>query len=106
MAGVEVYTPCQVHIDPSNRLATIHQRHRQTDIQDRTTVRKYRANRFTNGRPKANVFISQSIYILQRQNLSERTATAVERNFVCYAYFNQNNNNVTFARWRHFVLQI
>jgi len=35
-------------LDPFNRLATIHQRHRQTD---RTTLQWLRANRFTNGRP-------------------------------------------------------
>ena len=42
------------HLDLSNRLATIHQRHRQTDRQDRTDngLTAYRANRFTNGRQK------------------------------------------------------
>ena len=40
-------------LDPSNRLATVHERHRQTDRTDRqTTDRWHRANRFTNGRPK------------------------------------------------------
>jgi len=41
------------HLDPSNRLATIHQRHRQTDRQ--TMVLWHRANRFTNGCPKSHL---------------------------------------------------
>jgi len=43
------------HLDPTNGLSTIHQRHRQ-DRTDRTTVRWHRANRFTNGRPKSTLF--------------------------------------------------
>jgi len=51
----EAYLHAKFHLDPSNRLATIHQRHRQTDRQDRqTTDREHRANRFTNGRPKVD----------------------------------------------------
>jgi len=30
MAGVEAYLHAKFHLDPSNRLATVHQRHRQT----------------------------------------------------------------------------
>ena len=38
MARVEAYLLAKFHLDPSNRLATIHQRHRQTDRQtDRQT---------------------------------------------------------------------
>jgi len=38
--GAEAYLLAQFHLDPSNRLATIHQRHRQTDRQtDRTGQR-------------------------------------------------------------------
>jgi len=41
------------HLDPSDCVATIHQRYRHTDRQtNRTTVRWHWANRFTNGRPK------------------------------------------------------
>jgi len=39
MARVEVYLRIKFHFDPSNRLATIHQRYRQTDRQtDRQTM--------------------------------------------------------------------
>ena len=31
VAGAEVYLHDKFHLDPSNRLATVHQRHRQTD---------------------------------------------------------------------------
>ena len=34
VAGAEVYLHDKFHLDPSNRLATVHQRHRQTDRQD------------------------------------------------------------------------
>ena len=54
------------HLDLSNRLATIHQRHRQTDRQDRTTVRLHRANRFTNGRPKIRLSASSSHFLPPR----------------------------------------
>ena len=41
MAGAEAYLHAKFHLDPkSNRLATVHQRYRQTDRQDRTTVRQ------------------------------------------------------------------
>ena len=36
MARVEVYPPAKFHLDPSNRLATIHQRYRQTDTGQRS----------------------------------------------------------------------
>ena len=41
------------HLDTSNRLATIYQRHSE-DRSGQTTVRQHRAKRFTNGRPKIN----------------------------------------------------
>jgi len=51
VARVNAYLRAKFHLDPSNRLTTIHQRHRQSDRQaDRTgqtTVRWDRANRFT-----------------------------------------------------------
>jgi len=50
VARAEAYLHAKFHLDPSNRLATVHERHRQTDRQ--TTDRLHRANRFTNGRPK------------------------------------------------------
>ena len=37
MARAEAYLHAKFHLDPSNRLATIHQRHRQTDRTDRRT---------------------------------------------------------------------
>ena len=33
--GAEAYLHVMFHLDPSNRLAAVHQRHRQTDRQDR-----------------------------------------------------------------------
>ena len=51
----EAYLHTKWHLDPSSRLATIHQRHRQdrTDRTDKqTTVRQHRVNRFTNAGPK------------------------------------------------------
>jgi len=40
VAGAEAYLHAKFRLDPSNRLATIHQRHRQTGQTDReTTVR-------------------------------------------------------------------
>ena len=51
----EAYLHAKFHLDPSNRVATMHQRYRQTDRtgQDRQTTDRYHmANRFTNGRPK------------------------------------------------------
>jgi len=46
----EAYLHAKFHLDPSNRLATIHQRHRQIGQTGQTTVRQHRTNRFTNGR--------------------------------------------------------
>jgi len=40
------YLHAKFHLDPSNRLATVHERYRQ----DRTRDRQHRANRFRNGR--------------------------------------------------------
>jgi len=51
VARAEAYPHAKFHVDPSNRLATVHQRHRQTG-QDRQRYDSIRANRFTNGRPK------------------------------------------------------
>jgi len=64
--------------DPSNRLATIHQRHRQTR---QTTVRYHRANRFTNGRPKAEQVYRQIIHQILRP-VSERKETPIYP-FIC-----------------------
>jgi len=36
VAGAKAYLHAKYHLDPSNHLATIHRRHRQTDKQDRT----------------------------------------------------------------------
>jgi len=36
VARAEAYLHVKFHLDPSNRLATMHQRHRQTGHQDRT----------------------------------------------------------------------
>jgi len=67
----DAYLHAKLHFDPSNCLATLHQRYRQTGQTartDRQTVQTdngliaYRANRFTNGRPKIikSIKISQS----------------------------------------------
>jgi len=67
---VETYVRAKFHLNLSNRVATIHQLHRQTDRQDRhtgqdrTTVREHRANRFTNRRP-INVLIVSTMYVLR-----------------------------------------
>jgi len=58
------YLHTEFHLDPSNRLATIHQRYGhtgQSDGQDRTTVRQHRTNCFTNGRPKAGATGSSKV---------------------------------------------
>jgi len=58
--SAEAYLLTKWHPGPSNRLATIRQRYRQTDRADKTeqtTVRLHRANRFTNGRPKIIVVL-------------------------------------------------
>jgi len=52
VARDEAYLLAKYYLDPSNRLATIHQRYRHTDRTGQTTVRQHRANCFTNGRPK------------------------------------------------------
>jgi len=37
VARAEAYLRAKFHLDPSNRLATVHERYRQTDRQDRQT---------------------------------------------------------------------
>jgi len=44
----EAYLHSKFHLDPSKRLATLHERHRQTGQRTDSIY----ANRFTNGRPK------------------------------------------------------
>jgi len=54
VARAEAYLHVRFHLDPSNRLATVPQRHRH-DRQDRQrsdSIGRRPANRFTNGRPK------------------------------------------------------
>ena len=51
MARAEAYLHTKFHLDPSNRLATVQERHRQTG-QDRQRSDSITANGFTNGRPK------------------------------------------------------
>ena len=48
MAGDEAYLRAKFHLDPSNRLATVHQRHRQ-DRQTGKTDRKDRQDRQRSG---------------------------------------------------------
>jgi len=36
VARAEAYLHAKFHLDPSNRLATVHERYRQTDRTDRT----------------------------------------------------------------------
>jgi len=38
MAGIEAYLRTKFHLDPSNRLATIHQHYRQERTDRQTTV--------------------------------------------------------------------
>jgi len=59
VARTEAYPHAKLHLDPSNGLATIHQRHRLTGGTDRTRQTDRtgnglidRVNHFTNGRPK------------------------------------------------------
>jgi len=59
VAWAAAYLLVKFHLDPSNRLATIHQRYMQTDRQDsyrqdrqRSELPIARANRFINGRPE------------------------------------------------------
>jgi len=54
VAYANAYLRTKWHLDPSSRLATIHQRYRQTERQDRTDNGPiaYTANRFASGRPK------------------------------------------------------
>jgi len=51
VARAEAYLHAKFHLDPSNRLATIHQRYRQTVQTDRQRSDSIWANRFTSGRP-------------------------------------------------------
>jgi len=60
VARAEAYLHAKFHLDPSNHLAAVHQRHRQTGQTNRqTTVQQDRANRFTNGRPKTKARFSR-----------------------------------------------
>ena len=47
VARAEAYLRAKSHLDPSNRLATVHQRHRQTPQTDRQTDRQDRQDRET-----------------------------------------------------------
>ena len=49
--GLPPYQITMCHLDLSNRLTTIHQRHGRTDRHERSDS-MHRANRFTNGRQK------------------------------------------------------
>ena len=51
VARVKAYLHAKFHLDPSSRLATIHQRYTQDRQTDNGQI-AYRANPFTNGRPK------------------------------------------------------
>jgi len=64
VAWAEAYLHATWHPDPSNCLATIHQRHRQTGQTDSVPIAV--ANGFTNGRPKSH-------RRRQKQNLTEFT---------------------------------
>jgi len=60
----EAYFHAKWHLDPSNRLATIHYRHRQ----DRQiTVRYHTANHFTNGPPKITKTYEEIVYANELQ---------------------------------------
>jgi len=61
----EAYLHAKFHLDPSSRLARIHQRYRQTG---QTTVRWDRANRFITGRLKSIYFKSYDRVKTSKQN--------------------------------------
>jgi len=52
VARDEAYLHAKFHFDPSNRLATVHQRCRQNRHR---TGQRHKANRFTNGRQNLGV---------------------------------------------------
>ena len=64
MARVEAYLHAKFHLDPFNRLATVHERYRQdrTDRTDNGPI-AYRANRFTNGPPKTILDLLKAIHL-------------------------------------------
>ena len=69
VARAEPYMHAKFHLDPTNRLATIHQlmvidRTGQTDRTDNGPI-AYRPNRFRNGRPRMTVVIYHLVYLLQ-----------------------------------------
>jgi len=49
VARAEAYLHAKLHLDPSNRLATIHQRHRQTGQTGRQSDRQTDRDRQYNG---------------------------------------------------------
>ena len=62
--------PIKFHLDPSNRLATVLERYRETDRTLQTgqqTHSIYRANRFTNGHPNTSRIASPSQLLLHQQ---------------------------------------
>jgi len=69
-ARAEAHLHAKFYLDPSNCLATVHKRYRQTA---QTTDRWHRVNRFTNGRPK-------SVWLITKVGIHEEE-------------FHNNNNN-------------
>jgi len=64
VAWAEAYLHAKFHLGPSNRLATVHQRHRQDRQTDNGLIAW--ANRFTNVRPKwytlSHLTINRNLY--------------------------------------------
>jgi len=71
VAWAEAYLHAKFHLDASNRLATIHQRYRQTE---QTTVRQHRANRFTNVRPKTTDLQANSCHTHEIGDMAHKIA--------------------------------
>jgi len=70
VAWAEAYLHAKFHLDPSNRLATIHQRYRHTDRTDRQRSDGIGPN----GRPKTFAFTNQSILPTRMANGLDRKA--------------------------------
>jgi len=82
VAWAEAYLHTKWHLDPSNRLATIHQRYRQDrqDMGEKHRATVCRANRFTNGRPKTVTWLATTwrravMAVLSSDDVSRQTTS-------------------------------
>ena len=74
VAGAEPYHHSKFHLDPSNRLATIHQRHRQTGLTDNGPIawREPFYKRSLNNATNLHHLTSHSIYSTLPHNIETR----------------------------------